>query len=211
MYYYAERWALLCWRHCGAFVVNMKLREPVRFKTGSRVTSAILMVAFLAIAAWIFLQREPQTNFAGQGFAVDGDSLRIGADRIRLAGLDAPEYEQECHDANGAPWPCGLRARDELADLLAGGDLSCVANGRDQYGRALAICFRGDTNIGSEMVGRGLAVADGEFLTEQSAARTNLVGIWQGEFMDPAEWRRGARSSGQDEEPLSGILDGLFH
>lgn len=211
MYDYAERGALLCCRHCGAVVVNMKLREPVRFKTGSRVTTAILMAAFVVIAFYVYLQREPRTDYAGQGFAVDGDSLRIGADRIRLVGLDAPEYEQECEDRDGAAWPCGLRARDELADLLAGGDIACVADDRDQYGRALAECTLDGTDIGAEIVGRGMAVADGQYLTEESAARTNRVGIWQGEFMDPAEWRRGARSSGQEEEPLSGVLDWLFH
>ena len=169
------------------------------------------MVAFLAIAGWVFTQRDLQETYVGRAFAVDGDSLRIGTDRIRLRGLDAPEYEQECQDAEGEPWRCGLAARDRLAELIGGTEVTCEADGRDQYGRALATCDTAGTDLGAALVAEGLAVAEGRYLREQSVARNSQTGIWQGEFMDPAEWRRGARSTGQDDEPLSGILDGLFH
>ena len=39
---------------------------------------------------------------AGRARVVDGDSLEIGAARIRLFGIDAPEGAQHCRDAQGA-------------------------------------------------------------------------------------------------------------
>ncbi len=189
----------------------MSLLRPNRRPRGTKVTTTILTVAFVAMAAWVYLQREPQIDYVGQAFAMDGDSLRIGQDRIRLIGLDAPEYEQECEDADGEPYPCGIEARDALAGLIGDAEIVCEANGRDQYGRALAVCTRGGADIGEALVERGLAVADGQYVAEESAAKASRNGIWQGEFIHPEEWRRGARSDGQENDPLSGILDGLFH
>lgn len=203
--------ALLCWCQFGLVVVNMSLLRPNRRPRGTRITTTILTVAFVAMAAWVYLQRQPQIDYVGQAFAVDGDSLRIGQDRIRLLGLDAPEYEQECESREGEPYPCGLDARDALARLVGDRELTCEASERDQYGRALAVCSAGDEDIGAALVEQGMAVADGRYLAEESAARAGGVGVWQGEFIHPAEWRRGARSDGQENDPLSGILDGLFH
>ena len=45
----------------------------------------------------------------------DGDSIEFGGQRIRLRGIDAPELHQECRDLSGRNWPCGRRARDEIA------------------------------------------------------------------------------------------------
>ena len=44
----------------------------------------------------------------------DGDSLRSGKLRIRLFGIDAPEKNQQCTDADGAKWTCGETAQKAL-------------------------------------------------------------------------------------------------
>ena len=41
---------------------------------------------------------------------VDGDSLRRGDMDIRLHGIDAPEYRQNCQDKHGAEYACGKQA-----------------------------------------------------------------------------------------------------
>lgn len=157
------------------------------------------------------MQRDPKSDYVGQGFAVDGDSLRIGAERIRLLGIDALEYDQVCKDQYGASWPCGLNARDHLAALISQREITCAGEGRDQYGRVLAICTIANMDLGAAMVEQGLAVADGRYRTMESAARTHQRGIWQGEFVRPAAWRRGVHSIDQDDGLLAGWLDRLFH
>jgi endonuclease YncB( thermonuclease family) len=51
---------------------------------------------------------------SGMARIVDGDTLAIGDIKIRLEGIDAPETDQVCLDANAAKWTCGIVARDQL-------------------------------------------------------------------------------------------------
>ena len=53
-----------------------------------------------------------------QILVVDGDSLEIGKKRIRLMGIDAPEYDQSCKDEKGALYPCGKQSAQYLQDLI---------------------------------------------------------------------------------------------
>lgn len=51
----------------------------------------------------------PQTRpIFGLAVAGDGDSLRVGDNRIRLFGIDAPEIDQVCDKPSGR-WDCGKR------------------------------------------------------------------------------------------------------
>src|SRR3954471_211274 len=61
-----------------------------------------------------------------QGIAIinDGDSITLGAERIRMRGIDAPEYAQTCRN-NGADYACGTLARQSLVRLIAGRSVTC--------------------------------------------------------------------------------------
>lgn len=124
-------------------------------------------------------------------FVADGDTLRIGDETIRLAGLDAVERDQFCLNAAGASWSCGESARGALAALVAPGGLSCTTIERDRYGRTVARCkvaHRGD--VGAAMVVSGWAMADDPgYAAEQQAARGARRGIWAGTFERPSVWR----------------------
>src|SRR5690606_15327339 len=125
---------------------------------------------------------------------IDGDSLQIGATRVRLLGYDAPEYHQTCTDADGRAWPCGEAARARLAALLADGTLACADHGHDRYGRTLALCQTSAGEVGAIMVRAGLGerlrgARDGRYLVEETAARFAGRGVWQGAHQHPADWR----------------------
>lgn len=127
---------------------------------------------------------------AGAGRASDGDSFRLGEDRVRLLGLDAPELAQTCTDEAGRQWPCGRAARDRLATLLAAGPVDCVPEDKDQYGRLLAHCIVAGRDLGAAIVADGLAVSSGRYWTEEARAREQRLGIWQGDFDAPKAWRQ---------------------
>jgi hypothetical protein len=38
---------------------------------------------------------------------LDGNSLKVDGENIRLTGIDAPELHQTCRDAQASEWPCG--------------------------------------------------------------------------------------------------------
>lgn len=137
------------------------------------------------------------TNGAPLGGAVtatDGDSLRMGDTRIRLHGIDAPEANQSCDDAQGRRYRCGIESRDALRAMVRGRDVQCEVIEKDQYGRSVARCFAGDLYLNEAMVARGWAVAyrrySQAYVDEERRAQAAGVGIWQGDFMPPGEWRR---------------------
>ncbi|MET3926141.1 thermonuclease family protein [Devosia sp. 2618] len=132
----------------------------------------------------------PPPPVSGQGRASDGDSLRLGEDRIRLLGMDAPELAQTCNSATGESWQCGRAARDRMVTLLAAGPLDCKPEGRDQYDRLLAVCTVGGSDVGAQMVREGLAVASGRYFSEETTARNGALGIWAGGFDSPRDWRK---------------------
>ena len=173
-------------------------RQMPRFP-GLRL-NVLVPVALIAIGLVGLTLHEPvPPPLVGAARAVDGDTIRLAGERIRLLGIDAPELEQTCKDARGADWPCGDLARREMAGLLAGATLSCVPAGHDVYGRLLARCSRGSDDLGATMVRAGLAVADGDYWADQSAAQRHRIGIWAGTFERPAEWRRGQGGNGADQ------------
>jgi len=139
----------------------------------------------------------PATFGADALRVVDGDSLELGAQRVRLIGIDALELHQTCRDASGAAIACGLQARAALAALVEAGPVRCAEEATDRFGRSLARCTNGrGEEINRALVREGWALAyagDARYAAEERAARRARRGIHAREFVPPAEWRRGQR------------------
>ena len=135
----------------------------------------------------------------GKPYIIDGDTIKIGHQRIRIHGIDAPEAQQRCTDQRGQ-WDCGLEAANALKFFLAGNWITCIEKDRDLYGRIVAVCYVGEVggpDVGETMVVEGWAVAYRRFsiayLDEEEVARNKGRGLWRGDFIVPWEWRRGKR------------------
>ena len=58
----------------------------------------------VVLAALLFLaQSVAHADITGKPRVIDGDTIEIAGERIRLHGIDAPESKQTCTDADGNP------------------------------------------------------------------------------------------------------------
>ncbi len=86
--------------------------------------------------------------------AVDGDTVRLGDERIRIIGLDAPELHARCRDERRL----AERARDRMAELVAGERVEVIrSTRRDKYRRTLAIIRVNGVDVARVMIFEGLA------------------------------------------------------
>lgn len=146
------------------------------------------------------------TSRSGQVRVIDGDSLEIGTDKIRLWGIDAPEFKQQCQSRQG-PYECGREAQRHLRVLALNATLICKGLGRDRYDRLLAVCRNGNTNINAAMVRGGFAYAYGGYGFEETAARSEKIGIWAADNERPKRFRDRTKAS-IDLAP--GVFDALY-
>lgn len=129
---------------------------------------------------------------AAEYTAVDGDSLMHGERRIRLDGIDAPEFIQVCYDANGKEYPCGLEALKYLESLMDNSDVTCNCLPEpDIYGREMCECFADGVSLNRAMVFAGYAQTyrSDKYIDAEKSAKSEKRGIWQGKFMRPALFR----------------------
>lgn len=145
-------------------------------------------------------------RFSGMALAVDGDSLRLRGDRIRLLGIDAPEREQICWEVDGGEWPCGRAAYQRLSDIVASAETICQPEGIDRYGRTLATCTVADRDVAAVLVAEGMAVASGDYEREETSARSARSGLWRGRFVEPRKWR----DQGPMGAPEPGLIEAVW-
>ena len=136
---------------------------------------------------------------AGRLRVIDGDTVTVGGETVRLFGIDAPEADQTCTSAAGDPWPCGAWAAAEVAARFEGSRVSCERLDTDRYGRTVARCREDGADIAESIVAAGLALAYRDYswdydLAEKSA-RVAGRGLWSGRFETPADWRAARREA----------------
>jgi endonuclease YncB( thermonuclease family) len=69
--------------------------------------------------------------------AIDGDTIRVGGERVRLRGIDTPELNELQ----------GPAAKRRLEELLRSGPIRIAPRGRDVYNRLLADVFVNERNV----------------------------------------------------------------
>ena len=160
------------------------------------LTLRAAFVLILSFAAPAFGLTGPQGDAAilrGIVRVVDGDTLVLGAAKIRLFGIDAPETPQRC-DPSGRNWACGTWATKTLRGLLDGADVRCVPQDRDRYGRIVARCLADGQDVASGMVRAGAAWAyrkySQDYVADEAFARTLARGVWNGTTTEPGRYRK---------------------
>ena len=172
---------------------------------------ALFLFIFSGVAAVSAPSPSP-TPVAGKARVVDGDTLEIDGERVRLEGIDAPETTQTCGSASGGQWPCGRAATQSIRAQIGERDVTCDRRGADKYGRTLAICFADGVNLNEAMVKRGFAWAfvkySNEFVAAEQEARAAKVGVWQGPAEAPWNVRHNAWRTAESTAPNGCAIKG---
>jgi len=166
-----------------------------------RITRDLLLTVLIFLLLGLVIVRMSDADreaVSGRARVVDGDTLVMDGQRIRLVGIDAPELRQVCA-RDGQAWPCGRASKDHLEALIGEASASCSVDGSDRYGRLLAVCLVRNIDINAAMVGSGYAVAFGHYDAEEEMARRKRLGLWAGTFDAPRTWRQ--THGGMDEMP----------
>ena len=152
------------------------------------------MLRFVLAIAFLMLPSIAMADTTGPARVVDGDTIVIAGERIRLHGIDAPELKQTCKTRKGKDQLCGQLAKQALEKLVRGQDVICKGDKRDRYKRLIAVCYVGPFNINEQMVTDGWALAyrkySKDYVRAETFAKSRREGIWRGQFMPPWEWRK---------------------
>jgi endonuclease YncB( thermonuclease family) len=152
--------------------------------------TAIALAAFLAASS-------AHAEIIGRASVIDGDTIEIQGQRIRLHGIDTPEKGQTCEDASSQPYRCGTKAAFALADYIGQSPVTCQERDTDRYGRIVGKCFVRGESVNAYMVRSGWAAAyrrySSEYDGEEQAAKNSKRGIWAGSFEMPWDWRKHKR------------------
>lgn len=157
----------------------------------------------------------PGANLEGRGSALAGDILRVGSTTVRLNGVEAPLRDQTCTGPGGKQWACGEAAKQALARLLRSGRVACEISGNAD-GQGTGDCRVDGRDIAAELVRGGHVFASSGLFASygglEREARTDKVGIWEGEPVRPSEYRERkweeAKRASPDGCPIKGSLRG---
>ena len=92
----------------------------------------------------------------GTNCVVDGDTFYLNGDKVRIAGIDAPEtHDFKCP----AEKALGDRSTARLRELLNSGPITMtnIDRDRDRYGRLLRNVTVGGADVGDRLIEEGLA------------------------------------------------------
>ena len=166
--------------------VTVHHKEGVMGNRASRIIAGLIAVALFYLIPCCALAE--QNEWSGKPHVVDGDTLVFGKEEVRLGGLDAPEREQSCESTWGTPYPCGQIAANALRERIGDETITCKKRGSSIFERIT--CFLADgSDLNAWVVRNGHAVRRLSYRDEERLAKEEGIGIWQGRFVQPDEWR----------------------
>jgi endonuclease YncB( thermonuclease family) len=147
-----------------------------------RLSPAVAFVLTMALTAVSAMRHQSSAEdmLIGKVRVESGDTMKLGRQIVRLAGIDAPGPQDSCRIYD-VTWPCGRNAKIALLQMIAGREVACTPEGKaGKAGVVIATCQLDDQDIGEQMVRSGHARARGRYGNAQVEAQRNSRGIWGG-------------------------------
>lgn len=137
----------------------------------------------------------------GRVEVIDGDTIRVAGETVRLFAIDAPERDQTCKRPDGSVWSCGEWSRAQVIEFFGGKRATCDAVDTDRYGRTVARCRVGGTDMGEAIVSAGLARAYARYSSIYLGVEKEAVvagrGIFGSDMATPESFRAASEPAPQ--------------
>ena len=88
---------------------------------------------------------------------IDGDTIHCGDRKVRLYGIDAPELPGHCRPGRKCTPGDPYASTANLERLAGSGSLQCAERDTDAYGRTVARCQAGGTDLSCGQINGGFA------------------------------------------------------
>lgn len=172
------------------------------FYTKKKLIILIIISSIFFILTYNDVRSENINKISGFAKVVDGDTIKINSKKIRLYGIDAPEKKQKCKKTYltisfmsfTKDYMCGEVSTQKLIKKINKQKLNCNILDVDRYKRLIGECFKRNINLNSWMVSNGYAVAyrkySKKYVSDEINAKNKKLGIWQGKFEMPWDYRR---------------------
>jgi endonuclease YncB( thermonuclease family) len=172
------------------------------FYTKKKLIILIIISSIFFILTYNDVRSENINKISGFAKVVDGDTIKINSKKIRLYGIDAPEKKQKCKKTYltisfmsfTKDYMCGEVSTQKLIKKINKQKLNCNILDVDRYKRLIGECFKRNINLNSWMVSNGYAVAyrkySKKYVSDEINAKNNKLGIWQGKFEMPWDYRK---------------------
>jgi endonuclease YncB( thermonuclease family) len=143
--------------------------------------AACLALSYGCVQSYPNAKNPPELK--GVASVIDGDTIEIHGERVRLSGFDAPERGRECIDSSGATVRVYQTTSNALSEFIGARTVECERSGSDDHSRTVATCSVGGTDLGSWMVENGHAwdwpkYSRGKYAPEEARARAAKRGLW---------------------------------
>lgn len=141
------------------------------------------------------------SDLTGRASIIDGDTLEIHGNRVRLWGIDAPEHDQLCRSHDSLQYRCGAKVANELDHFIKSRPVTCSPIDVDRYGRTVATCAAEGVDLAEWLVKEGYALdwpqySRGRYAAPQRQAEQARKGVWAGSFAKPWDYRACIRGGG---------------
>ena len=133
----------------------------------------------------------------GPALAIDGATLTVAGQTVRLEGIQAPPASLVCRTSL-MEYHCGDVARRVLDSFAGGAPVACMPASPAAGAGTVAVCRnRRGWDLAAMQVEAGWAIVQGTldaspYRAEQVRAEANGVGLWPG-FGKPEKWIQAAR------------------
>ena len=185
---FAEWWWMVA--VVAAFVILRRLASAGRSRrhrrkgrprgTGRRQGRAASRRSFVERPHPAHRVESPTGTITGKAYVTDGDGIRVDRQEVRLAGLDAPEWDQRAKHRDGYWFNHGKRVKSALIQEIGGKHVRVSVEGTDRFGRLLGTVTHEGRDIGEWLVREGHAIAaySDRYVRVEREAREARRGMW---------------------------------